>query len=196
MPTKSVLRRQTILETAGRLFAERGYANVGVDDIGEAAGVTGPAIYYYFSSKQAVLAALFENGLVGILQDAEAASAEGDPRVAALDLIERHVARALKDRATSRLTLTSFDALPEEDVPRLRALQHRYMTYWVDLIGKLDPESDRSERRARAIALLGMLNAVVLWDVTSTLTTVKREVAAMAARSLGLDEFARTDRLS
>ncbi|GAA4728110.1 TetR/AcrR family transcriptional regulator [Nocardioides endophyticus] len=187
MATKSERRRKKILEAAAYLFAERGYSNVGVDDIGEAVGVTGPAVYYYFSGKQAVLAALFEEGLLGILQDAEDARREQDPQRAAADLVERHVARALKQRATSRLTLTSFDALPAEDVPRLRSLQHRYMKHWAELLQALDPSADRAQCRARAIALLGMLNAVVLWDVSSTLVTVQREVVAMALKSLGLD---------
>ena len=37
-------RRSELLRIAADLFAERGYANVTVDDLGAAAGVSGPAL--------------------------------------------------------------------------------------------------------------------------------------------------------
>src|SRR5918998_3106628 len=44
------------MQDAARLFAERGSRAVGVDDVGAAVGVTGPAIYRHFASKDAMLA--------------------------------------------------------------------------------------------------------------------------------------------
>ena len=41
---------------AARLFAERGFHGVSVGDIGKAVGVSGPALYKHFDSKDAVLA--------------------------------------------------------------------------------------------------------------------------------------------
>ena len=49
-------RREQILQAAAQLFAERGSRAVGVDDIGAAVGVSGPAIYRHFASKDAMLA--------------------------------------------------------------------------------------------------------------------------------------------
>src|SRR5258706_8135692 len=50
-------RREEILEIAVGLFAARGYHGVSMDDIGAAAGVTGPALYHHFAGKEAMLAA-------------------------------------------------------------------------------------------------------------------------------------------
>ena len=50
-------RRDEILEIAVGLFAARGYHGVSMDDIGAAAGVTGPALYHHFAGKEAMLAA-------------------------------------------------------------------------------------------------------------------------------------------
>src|SRR4051812_50158227 len=49
-------RREQIRQPAAQLFAERGSRAVGVDDVGAAVGVTGPAIYRHFASKDAMLA--------------------------------------------------------------------------------------------------------------------------------------------
>ena len=60
-------RDREILKAAARLFARRGFHAVGVDEIGEAAGVTGPAIYRHFGSKDEILGALFETASSDVL---------------------------------------------------------------------------------------------------------------------------------
>jgi AcrR family transcriptional regulator len=53
-------RRELILESAGRLFGERGYAHTNLDEIATAAGVTKPVLYRHFESKKALYLALLE----------------------------------------------------------------------------------------------------------------------------------------
>jgi AcrR family transcriptional regulator len=53
-------RRELILEAAGRLFGERGYAHTNLDEIAAAAGVTKPVLYRHFDSKKALYLALLE----------------------------------------------------------------------------------------------------------------------------------------
>src|ERR1700743_2807527 len=55
-------RRLQLLSSAERLFAERGFLAVRLEDIGAAAGVSGPAIYRHFPNKESLLVEL----LVGI----------------------------------------------------------------------------------------------------------------------------------
>jgi AcrR family transcriptional regulator len=64
-PSTAARRRITeleIIEQAGRLFAERGFAGSGVQDIADASGVSRPTLYYssyyYFKSKDDLLASL------------------------------------------------------------------------------------------------------------------------------------------
>src|SRR5438034_11489751 len=56
-PARRRTRREEILEIAVGLFASRGYHGVSMDDIGAAAGVTGPALYHHFAGKEAMMAA-------------------------------------------------------------------------------------------------------------------------------------------
>jgi AcrR family transcriptional regulator len=53
-------RRAQLLAAAARLFRRHGFNGVGIDDIGAAAGVSGPAIYRHFRGKQALLAAILD----------------------------------------------------------------------------------------------------------------------------------------
>jgi AcrR family transcriptional regulator len=55
--------RDEILEAAGRLFAEQGYAGTSTAEIAEAVGLTQPAIFYYFTSKEELLRELMTEGI-------------------------------------------------------------------------------------------------------------------------------------
>jgi AcrR family transcriptional regulator len=53
-------RRALIVDAAGRLFGEYGYAGTRLDDVAAAAGVTKPILYRHFDSKRALYLALLE----------------------------------------------------------------------------------------------------------------------------------------
>lgn len=48
-------RRSEILAVAARLFREKGYTSVSLDEITKEIGITKPAIYYYFEAKEDIL---------------------------------------------------------------------------------------------------------------------------------------------
>src|ERR687898_2413131 len=58
LPTEE--RRALIVEAAGRLFGERGYDGVTLDEVAAAAGVTKPILYRHFDDKRALYLALLE----------------------------------------------------------------------------------------------------------------------------------------
>ena len=66
--TDAPTRREQILKEAARLFAERGFHGVGVDEIGAAVGISGPGLYRHFAGKDAMLAELLV-GISGQLPD-------------------------------------------------------------------------------------------------------------------------------
>lgn len=60
--------RQAFLDTALRLFAERGYIGVRVEDIAQEAGVSRSTFYKYFAERDEILASLFDR-LLGAASD-------------------------------------------------------------------------------------------------------------------------------
>ena len=52
--------REKILKSALNLFSEKGYDGVGVDLIGENAGIKGPSLYRHFKGKEDILNSLIE----------------------------------------------------------------------------------------------------------------------------------------
>ena len=56
-------KRERIIASAGKLFGDKGYHNTTTAEIAEAAGVAAGTIYIYFSSKEELLVAVFEEFL-------------------------------------------------------------------------------------------------------------------------------------
>lgn len=70
-------RRASIVESAGRLFGERGYDGTRLEDVAAATGVTKPILYRHFDSKKALYVALLERHREDLASFAGIIPAEG-----------------------------------------------------------------------------------------------------------------------
>jgi AcrR family transcriptional regulator len=154
-------RRDEILEIAVGLFAARGYHGVSMDDIGSAAGVTGPALYHHFAGKEAMLVAALIPVSDSLLHGGkERVGRHQDNAEAALtDLIEFHVEFALANPAVIALHLHELDRLPEEPRRQIRRLQRLYVEEWVGVLATLRPDLEPGEARVLAHSAFGLMNS-------------------------------------
>ncbi len=153
-------RRDQILETAAGLFAERGFHGVSVNDIGEACGISGPALYKHFAGKDDLLAQSLTSISERLLSEGRRRRAEAADESAALDaLIAWHVEFALtypaliviQDREWSNLSISAQQTV--------RELQLAYVDEWVGTLQALRPGLDRATARAAAQAVFGLINS-------------------------------------
>jgi len=159
--TQKANRRTELLERAAGLFAERGYAGVTTSDIGEAAGMTGPALYRHFSSKEAILAELLGEASERLLQGTRDILS-GDRRrdVTALRrLIAFHVEFATSAPDVIRIQDRELAALPAVANHRVRRLQREYVQVWDGVLAGVRPEMSAPERQTRLLATFGLLNS-------------------------------------
>jgi len=85
------------------LFAARGYHATGIDDLGEAVNVTGPAIYRHFESKVEILTEVIEGWMGGVMDGVDRIGSEARPPVETLDLlIDNFVTCAIEAPAPTR----------------------------------------------------------------------------------------------
>jgi AcrR family transcriptional regulator len=153
-------RREEILEIAVRMFAERGYYGVSMDDIGGAAGVTGPALYHHFAGKEAMLAAALipvSEQLLASGRQCIAAHPEDAP-AALVALVSFHVDFALAHPEVIVLHLHELDRLPEEPRRQIRRLQRLYVEEWVGALTTLR-DLKAAEARVLAHAAFGLMNS-------------------------------------
>ncbi|MFD5638305.1 TetR/AcrR family transcriptional regulator [Streptomyces sp. NPDC127077] len=167
--TDAPTRREQILREAARLFAERGFHGVGVDEIGAAVGISGPGLYRHFAGKDAMLAEL----LVGIsgqlltggrrrVAEARAGSGGGVERgpEGLLDsLIEGHIDFALDDRPLITLHDRELDRLRDSDRKLVRQLQRQYVELWVEVVREVYPDLVEPAARSAVHSVFGLLNS-------------------------------------
>ncbi|MFZ2504335.1 MAG: TetR/AcrR family transcriptional regulator, partial [Nocardioides sp.] len=153
-------RRDQILQEAARLFAASGFHGVSVADIGAACGISGPALYKHFVSKEAMLAQM-------LVAASEVLLAEGRARIAAHPtpaealgaLIEWHVGYALRERPLIVVQDRDWQSLAPEARVQVRDLQRAYVELWAGQLRTRDAGLDEATSRALAQAGFGLMNS-------------------------------------
>ncbi len=154
-------RRLQLLSAAERLFAERGFLAVRLEDIGAAAGVSGPAIYRHFPNKESLLVELLVGISARLLAGARDVRARNtDDPVAALDgLIDFHLDFALGEPDLIRIQDRDLAHLPEAAEKQVRKAQRQYVEVWVGVLRELNPDLAEADARLTAHAIFGLLNS-------------------------------------
>jgi AcrR family transcriptional regulator len=157
---RTSVRRLELIAAAARLFAARGYYSVTVDDLGEALGISGPALYRHFPSKEALLVAVFDQVIEQQRERLEEVLSEAvDPASALEAMVELHVRFAVEQRETMAVWRQEFHNLPEADSWRLRRAQRLYVEEWVHVVHELRPELDDASVRALVHGVLSLLQS-------------------------------------
>lgn len=106
--------RERLLRSALELFNERGYASTSVREIVEAAGVTKPALYYYFRNKEGIYMELMKNPfeiLERILEETAQESLSARERV--LRLFDRIFLLFVENLKVARLMYSIYYGPPQ-----------------------------------------------------------------------------------
>jgi AcrR family transcriptional regulator len=153
-------RRLQLLAAAERLFAERGFLAVRLEDIGAAAGVSGPAIYRHFPNKESLLVELLVGISARLLAGAREVTESRRDAAAALDgLIDFHLDFALGEPNLIRIQDRDLAHLPASAQRQVRKAQRQYVEIWVSVLRKLHPELAEADARLMAHAAFGLLNS-------------------------------------
>ncbi len=152
-------RRERLLTAAEQLIAESGFLAVRLEDIGAAAGVSGPAIYRHFPNKEALLVELLVGISTRLLAGARRVVAAATDSDAALDgLIDFHLEFALGEPDLIRIQDRDLAHLPDRAKRQVRKAQRQYVELWVDLLRERDG-IDEADARLMAHAAFGLLNS-------------------------------------
>lgn len=161
-----VARRGMVVDAAVRLFAEKGYRATTVEDIMSTLDSTGAAFYYYFKSKEKVLAAIFDEAMSHVERElSEVLDLELSPPEALERIIATH-ARVIGENL--HLSIVMFQdlravspALSREITQRERKYTHAIRDVYLQ--GVADGTLIRADPELVVDALLGMANSVYRW---------------------------------
>jgi AcrR family transcriptional regulator len=187
-------RRQRILSAAADLVAERGYHEVGMADIGAAAGITGSAIYRHFDGKSAVLVAMFDHVIDDLSREAsEIVTSGGDALAILRGLIQTQVRFVLRDGTLAQVYHNEVANLPQEDRHRLRRKQRLYIEEWVHVLAQLRPDAGDATVRALVHASVGAIQSVLFYQSGLTDDQLAALMSSVAEASLFAPMLARGD---
>lgn len=179
-------RRTQLVHAASRLFAERGFRAVSMEDLAAEAGVSGPAVYRHFASKEALLADLLIDVSRQLLDQGTQCAVDESPVDALASLIAFHTDFALRDRDLIRIQDHDFANLAFEDARTVSRLQRAYLEVWINVLQRIDPALAESAARTKIQAVFGLLNSTPHSASHRDTETTRSILEAMALDSLGI----------
>jgi AcrR family transcriptional regulator len=189
---RGAARREAILSAAAQLFADRGYAAVGMDDIGAAAGVTGPAIYRHFGAKASVLTAVFDRVIDAVTNDPDVlgelpGEAAEDPAASLRHLVATYAAAVSGRRRLMAVFIREVHHLPTEDRALLDERQRALIKRWRILLAQAHPEWNGERVRTAVHGAFGMLNSVGTYESPLTDRELATQLAQLAVSAMRVD---------
>jgi AcrR family transcriptional regulator len=179
-------RRSQLVSAASRLFAERGFRAVSMEDLAAEAGVSGPAVYRHFASKEALLADLLIDVSEQLLQQGSQRSKGTSPIDSLRSLIAFHTDFALRDRDLIRIQDHDFANLALDDAQSVSRLQRAYLNVWVAVLREIDSALSESVARTKIQAVFGLLNSTPHSASNRDAEVTRSILESMAMDSLGL----------
>ncbi len=148
------------MSAAAQLFAERGYRAVSTVELGEAVGMSGPALYNYFPSKEALLCELLIDVSTRLLAGCLEITSDELPPDEMLDaLLAFHAEFATSEPDIIVLQDRELANLPSDANRKVRRLQREYLREWERVLETLHPEFRPAEAQTRLLATFGLLNS-------------------------------------
>ena len=125
-PARVQTRRMEILAAASAVFRERGFHAAGMREIAQRMGVAVGKLYYYFDSKEALLAFCQEDCLRRLLDMvAQAEQSSASPALQLQAIVRGHV-RCLNSEVPGSLAHLEVESLAPADRARIMRLRRRY----------------------------------------------------------------------
>jgi AcrR family transcriptional regulator len=178
-------RRAVILKAALELFSRQGYQETGIDEIGAAAGVSGPAIYRHFGSKQELLAAAFMDSFDrrrAQIRDRIAGVTVAEHR---LELIVRDtVENTLDERQVLTLYTRELRHLPREMRAPVQRKQQDLTNDWIKVLSQVHPHLSISEARMAVVCVHNLIATLATTDGGMSHADLERMLVAMSLAAL------------
>jgi AcrR family transcriptional regulator len=167
-PKRRPQRRDQILAAAVGLFHERGYHATGMDEIGAAAGITGPGVYRHFASKEAILETLVRTRGEEVVAEADRIASSELPPLEALDaLAHSYVVGIVANPSLAVVAMYERHTLGAATRTWIDRKERRNIEQWVAVVRRV--RTDLSEAEARVLVHAALTLGVAICSYESGL---------------------------
>ncbi|MFD4668331.1 TetR/AcrR family transcriptional regulator [Lentzea sp. NPDC058450] len=171
--------KQRILQTARDLFASRGVQQTSLQDIAESLGITKPALYYHFTSREELIRSI----VTPLIDDGETFLTRMEQRadVTALELVEGFFDFHHRHRKDMMLLLTELTTLAELGlIDLVMAWRARLTTLVFGPGATLD-------QQARAVLAFGGMQDCTMQFPDAPVEELRAATVTAACAALGVD---------
>jgi AcrR family transcriptional regulator len=176
-----VSKRESLLTHAITLFERNGFEATSLNEIGTAAGVTGPNLYSYFASKADILETATSRGVSALwLLLNRVLRGNDEPAEALCDLVRGYIQLALERTVLASLLLSEQQSV--DDVTRNR--QREYVAEWIALLRASRPAVGEQAARVLVHTALAVIHTMTQIGREQDDPTFGDDLAAMATAVL------------
>lgn len=159
------IKRDAVLETAVRMFNEKGFRATSIDQVAVALNVTKPTIYHYFSNKDEILFECVRKGLQVTLDAAQKVEKQGGNGLERLKALIHDYAVIATEPFGKCVTRTADHDLTEASRKKFRSLKRETdaVIRKVVLSGMQDGSITPGDVRLVTFCISGALNWISRW---------------------------------
>lgn len=171
--------KQLLVEAAFDLFVERGFTNVSMEEVAQAAGISRSTLYRRFSTKEALVLevptrwmVVFDDAVEALPLDASTADAIGRPVLAVAAHIDQH----------KEIVRTAYQILEQSPTLQQSGLVTTTWLLRIAEIFKRFSTADDETSLVLAGAYFGAIDAMMLhWATTGATTPVTQRITRLLA---------------
>jgi len=154
---------ESILRTAARIFAEKGYHQASIRDIARATEVSLSGLYYYFDSKEELLFLIQDHSFGTLIANLER-NLEGvaEPHRRLRVLMENHLRYFIGAKAEMKVLSHESESLTGDYRARVNAKKRRLSEIAAEILRDLRPAGG-IDLRVATFSLFGMMNWLYNW---------------------------------
>lgn len=182
-PMAATSRIEQIRGKALELFAERGFAQVGMRELALHIGITAGSLYHHFVSKEQLLFELLEEFYEDLHELVELSEA-GTPMQRLQALLQTHIALNERCRLHARMAEQELRCLSPAHQQQIRQLRSSYEDKLLLRVQALGVRAPSARLRAGVQGLLALLSCVPNWSADCDLPAGQKR-ALVNAMALG-----------
>lgn len=179
--------RRRIIRAAAEIYRECGYERAGMTDIARRVGMTAPALYWYFRSKEEILLAFLEHTIADLIDFVRSLVHATQPKERLWEFMHAYAIWQLQQQELSAAYERIFalghlrNSLPERQRQRVTSLEREFYGMCRELIADVrGTRGNEGSVAPVAFAMIGMVEHLISWYRLSGPMSVK-QVATLYA---------------
>lgn len=161
-------KREHILKTAARVFAETGYARASMSQLAKDCGISKANIYHYYGSKDALLFDILDTYLRALRTRLLSLPFDGikpDEQLKAIVVETLHAYEGMDEE--HKIQTEGIPLLNEDQQKILKGYQRDIVKQMSGIVAAIAPDvfaNDKQKLRSTVMSVFGMLNWFYMWN--------------------------------